>query len=100
TSPVVSWRSGLKQRAQRRSQCREMQERGLMRLSGWQSLAVSSLLLSALATAELRPQYGRTLHVATRIAFSPPDPADDSQPDTVARRNLTRLMFDTLVTMD
>jgi ABC-type transport system substrate-binding protein len=71
-----------------------------MKLSGWQSLAVSSLLLSAFAKAELRPQYGRTLHVATRIALSSLDPADDSQPDTVARRNLTRLMFDTLVTMD
>jgi peptide/nickel transport system substrate-binding protein len=28
------------------------------------------------------------------------DPADRAQPDSIARRNLTRLMFDTLVTMD
>jgi len=71
-----------------------------MRLSGWQSLAVSSLLFGMLATAETRPQYGGTLRVTTRIAPASLDPADNSQPDSVARRNLNRLMFDTLVIMD
>jgi peptide/nickel transport system substrate-binding protein len=53
-----------------------------------------------LATAETRPQYGGTLHVSTRIAPVSLDPSDNSQPDSVARRNLDRLMFDTLVTVD
>jgi peptide/nickel transport system substrate-binding protein len=69
-----------------------------MRLSGWQLLAVSSVLLSTLVVAETRPQYGATLRTATRIAPMSLDPA--AQPDSVAQRNLSRLMFDTLVTMD
>jgi peptide/nickel transport system substrate-binding protein len=69
-----------------------------MRLSGWQSLAVSSVLLSTLVVAETRPQYGATLRTATRIAPMLLDPA--AQPDSIARRNLTCLMFDTLVRMD
>ena len=69
-----------------------------MRLSGWQWLAVSSIVLSAVAWAETRPQYGATLRTATNIAPVSLDPA--AQPDSVAKRNLTRLMFETLVTMD
>ena len=71
-----------------------------MRPSGWQWLAVSSMVLSAMAVAETRPQYGATLRTATSIAPMSLDPADKAQPDTVARRNLSRLMFETLVTMD
>jgi peptide/nickel transport system substrate-binding protein len=71
-----------------------------MKLSGWQLLALSSLLLGMLATAETRPQYGGTLHVSTRIAPASLDPSDNSQPDSLARQNLDRLIFDTLVTMD
>jgi len=71
-----------------------------MRLSGWQWLAVSSIVLSAVAVAETRPQYGATLRAATSIAPVSLDPSDKTQPDTVAKRNLTRLMFETLVTMD
>lgn len=71
-----------------------------MRLSGWHWLAVSSIVLSAVAVAETRPQYGATLRIATSIAPPSLDPADKTQPDTVAKRNLTRLMFETLVTMD
>ena len=48
--------------------------------------------------AETRPQYGASLRTATRIAPTSLDPA--AQPDSVAQRNLSRLMFDTLVTMD
>lgn len=69
-----------------------------MRLSGWQWLAVSSIVLSAMAWAETRPQYGATLRTATNIAPVALDPA--AQPDSVAKRNVTRLMFETLVTMD
>jgi ABC-type transport system substrate-binding protein len=71
-----------------------------MKLSGWQLLAVSSVLLAMVAGAETRPQYGATLRFATHIAPTSLDPADKSQPDAVAQGNFTRLMFDTLVTMD
>jgi peptide/nickel transport system substrate-binding protein len=71
-----------------------------MKLSGWQWLAVSSGLLCALASGETRPQYGAILRMATRIAPQSLDPADKSQPDSVAKRNLTRLMFETLVMLD
>ncbi len=71
-----------------------------MRLSGWPLLAVSSALLMTAALAETRPQYGATLRFSTRIAPISLNPADKSQPDSIAQRNLMRLMFDTLVTMD
>jgi ABC-type transport system substrate-binding protein len=77
-----------------------MQKRGTMRLSVWQSLAASSLLLGAFATAETRPQYGGTLRTTTRIAPASLDPADRSQPDSIARRNLECLIFDTLIILD
>ena len=71
-----------------------------MKLSGWRLLATSSMVAAALASAETRPQYGSTLRMATRIAPQNLDPADKSQPDSAARRNLARLMFETLVTLD
>jgi len=71
-----------------------------MKLSGWQWLVVSSALLCVGASGETRPQYGSTLRMATRIAPQTLDPADKSLPDSVSKRNLTRLMFDTLVTLD
>jgi len=71
-----------------------------MRLSDWRWLAVSSLLCASLSTAETRPQYGGTLRATIRIAPSSLDPADRTQADSVARRNLAYLMFDTLVTID
>jgi peptide/nickel transport system substrate-binding protein len=77
-----------------------MQKRGIMKRSGWQWLAVSSVLLSAFASAETRPQYGATLRTATTITPMSLEPADKTQSDSIARRNLTRLMFDTLVVMD
>jgi len=69
-----------------------------MKLSVWQWLAVNSVLVSALATAETRPQYGATLKTATSIAPLSLDPAN--KPDSIAQRNLTRLMFETLVVLD
>ena len=73
-----------------------------MRLFGLPLLALSSWLAIAcqLADAATRPQYGGTLHVTTRLAPNSLDPADPSQPDSLARRNLTALMFDTLVVTD
>jgi len=72
-----------------------------MRLFVWRWFVVSSMVVGALvARAETRPQYGGMLHVATRAAPTSLDPADGAQPDSFARRNLAKLMFDTLVTTD
>jgi peptide/nickel transport system substrate-binding protein len=72
-----------------------------MRLFVWRWFVVSSVMVAALAArAETRPQYGGVLHVAMRAAPTSLDPAEGAQPDSFARRNLTRLMFDTLVTTD
>jgi peptide/nickel transport system substrate-binding protein len=71
-----------------------------MRRFAWGWLAISSLLIAALAaSAETRPRYGGTLHVAMRAAPASLDPAD-GQLDSFALRSLTRLMFDTLVASD
>jgi peptide/nickel transport system substrate-binding protein len=77
----------------------------------WQWLVVSSMMVAALAAcAETRPQYGGRLHVAMRAApesldpveLNPVDiiPANPAPSDSFARRSLTMLMFDTLVTTD
>jgi peptide/nickel transport system substrate-binding protein len=71
-----------------------------MKRSGWCWLVTSSVLVTVLASAETRPQYGSTLRMATRITLQSLDPADKSQPESSARRNLSRLMFETLVTVD
>src|SRR5271165_1274750 len=68
----------------------------------WNWLAASSLMLSLTASgkAETRPQYGGTLHLAMRAVPTSLDPADSAQPDSFARRSMTLLIFDTLVTVD
>jgi peptide/nickel transport system substrate-binding protein len=74
-----------------------------MKRFGWQWLAVSSLLLALLiqaGTAETRPQYGGTVHVAMREAVISLDPNDTAQAGSFARRNLLALIFETLVTVD
>ncbi|MFZ1141868.1 MAG: ABC transporter substrate-binding protein [Candidatus Sulfotelmatobacter sp.] len=77
-----------------------------MRLFDWRWFAVSSMVVASLAAnAETRPQYGGVLHIAMRAAPTSLDPADldvanNAQPDSFARRSLTMLMFDTLVTTD
>ena len=71
-----------------------------MKLSGWLWLALTSFAMGVAALAETRPQYGSTLRTATSVSPTSLDPADNLQPDSIAKRNLTRLMFDTLVTMD
>jgi peptide/nickel transport system substrate-binding protein len=70
-----------------------------MKRFDWRWFVVSSVLVASLA-AETRPQYGGTLHVAMRAAPTSLDPADSAQPDSFARRSLTLVMFDTLVTAD
>lgn len=72
-----------------------------MRRFAWQWLAISSLLVGAMAaSAETRPQYGGTLHVMMREAPASLDPRDPSQADSFAKRTITSLLFDTLVTTD
>jgi MarR-like DNA-binding transcriptional regulator SgrR of sgrS sRNA len=72
-----------------------------MKLFDWRWFAVSSLLLTALtADAATRPQYGRTLHVTMHAAPVSLDPADRSLPDSLGRRGLTGLIFDTLVILN
>ncbi len=71
-----------------------------MKHFGWQLLAVSSLLLGVVAQGATRPQYGGTIRVMTRMSLGSLDPSDGSQPDSVFRRDLDRLLFDTLVRID
>src|SRR5215469_2263777 len=72
-----------------------------MKRFDWRWFVVSSLVLVTwAASAETRPQYGGTVHVAMRTALTTLDPADAAQPDSYTRRSLTMLMFDTLVTSD
>src|SRR5271154_5579513 len=67
----------------------------------WRWFAASSLLIVALALqAETRPLYGGTLRIALHAAPASLDPADSAQADSFARRNLTFLIFETLVTTD
>jgi peptide/nickel transport system substrate-binding protein len=71
-----------------------------MRHIGWAWLVASSILLAWRAGAETRPQYGGTLHVAVREAPASLDPGDVKQTDSLARRNLLALIFETLVIVD
>src|ERR1700686_5251709 len=72
-----------------------------MRRFDWRWFVVSSMMVVAVgASAETRPQYGGVLHVAMRAAPVSLDPADSTQSNSFARRSLTMLMFDTLVSTD
>ncbi len=67
----------------------------------WLWLAASSLALAArVARAETRPQYGGTLRIAIREEITSLDPGDSAQSDSLARRNVLGLIFETLVTVD
>lgn len=70
-----------------------------MRLFALRLLVLSSLLAGS-SGAATRPQYGGALRVTTRITPYSLDPADDSQPDSLARHNLSALLFDNLVVVD
>jgi ABC-type transport system substrate-binding protein len=72
-----------------------------MRLIVLRWLAVSSLLMAALAAgAETRPRYGGTLHIAMRAAPTSLDPADSTLANSYTGRSITFLIFETLVTTD
>lgn len=60
-------------------------------------LAASSLLLGVIAKAESRPHYGGTLRVSVREAPQAFDPAAMNDP---ASSSISRLIFETLVTLD
>jgi ABC-type transport system substrate-binding protein len=77
-----------------------------MKVFGWQWLVASSLIVGSVivcsltASAETRPQYGGTLHVAVHAAPSSLNYGDCTQPNSFASRNLALLIFETLVTTD
>jgi ABC-type transport system substrate-binding protein len=64
-------------------------------------IALVLLVASSVAgLAATRPHYGGTLRVAMRMAPMSLDPASGNPYDGVAARNLSRLIFDRLVTLD
>ena len=66
----------------------------------YQLIAISSILIATAASAAIRPRYGGTLHVHMQGAVTSLDPADASQPETPAHRNVLGLIFDTLVSLN
>ncbi len=74
--------------------------RGTMKRFEWRWLAISSLLLTVAAMAEVRPRYGGTLHVEMRAAPTSLDPVQLAAADSVSAAGLTSLLFETLVTID
>jgi len=71
-----------------------------MRLTGFLLFVASSLLWALSASASSRPHYGGILHVEMRAAPTSLDPANSDQPDWFGLRNLSSLMFETLVALD
>src|SRR5580692_7972318 len=71
-----------------------------MRLTGSPLFVAISLFCALDGSAAARPHYGGTLHVEMRAAPTSLDPADAAQPDWSGYRNLSSLMFDTLVSLD
>jgi ABC-type transport system substrate-binding protein len=63
-------------------------------------VAAASLLLASGALGATRPHYGGTLRVSTRTTLASLDPADSGPQDSLAGRNLSGLIFDTLVVLD
>ena len=71
-----------------------------MRLTGFLLLVTINLLCALGAGAATRPHYGGTLHVEMRAAPTSLDPADTPQPDWSGYRNLSSLIFDTIVSLN
>src|SRR6059058_3329282 len=91
-------RSGLNPTAPPRLQfCRTQID---MKRSASALIAAASVLIAAGSMAATRPHYGGTLRIAVQAAPASLDPADSSQPDSFTRRNLSRLILDTLVDQD
>src|SRR5207237_4085686 len=87
-------RSGLNPTAPPRLQfCRTQID---MKRSASALIAAASVLIAAGSMAATRPHYGGTFRIAVQAAPASLDPADSSQPDSFTRRNVSRLIFDTL----
>ena len=71
-----------------------------MRPSGLLLLVAVSLSLAVAAPARTRPHYGGTLHVAIGEAPTSLDPAESKRGGNWMLPSLSRLIFDTLVTVD
>ncbi len=71
-----------------------------MRPSGLLLLVAVSLSLAIAAPARTRPHYGGTLRVAIGEAPASLDPAESNRPGNSMLPSLSRLIFDTLVTVD
>jgi ABC-type transport system substrate-binding protein len=71
-----------------------------MRLTSFPLLVASSLLLAFGPIAEARPHYGGTLHVEMQAAPTSLDPVESNQSNWFELRNLSSLMFETLVALD
>lgn len=71
-----------------------------MKRIGFLLLVILNSLMASEARAGSRPQYGGTLHVAMQNATATLDPSDRTEPDSIARRSLTSLLFETLVDTD
>ncbi len=71
-----------------------------MRPSGLLLLVAVSLSLAIAAPARTRPHYGGTLRVAIGEAPASLDPAESNRLDNSMLPGLSRLIFDTLVTLD
>jgi peptide/nickel transport system substrate-binding protein len=71
-----------------------------MKPSGLFLLVAVSVVLAVAAPASTRPHYGGTLRLSVREAPGSLDPADPAQPGMLASPTLSRLIFDTLVTLD
>ena len=71
-----------------------------MRPSGLLLLVAVSLSLAIAAPARTRPHYGGTLRVAIGEAPASLDPAESKRGGSAMLPSLSRLIFDTLVTLD
>lgn len=71
-----------------------------MRHTALRLLAASSLLLVGLASAATRPHYGGNVRVTLQDAPASLDPAGLATSEDTADSQVSRLIFDTLVTLD
>jgi ABC-type transport system substrate-binding protein len=71
-----------------------------MRHTSFLLAAISSVLLVARVGAATRPHYGGAFRIAVRAAPMSLDPASPEQVDWMGFSNISRLIFDTLVTVD
>jgi MarR-like DNA-binding transcriptional regulator SgrR of sgrS sRNA len=63
-------------------------------------LLLVAVSVASISPASTRPHYGGTLRLAMRDAPMSLDPADSSRADRLWGRNLSRLVFETLVNLD